>query len=573
MNKRMSTQASIEIPELATLDALAQLTPALVRAIGADFDLASLSGRLCPVLLDNGRVAIFALDLYVCGDQIDEVERLVRLKGYTLATPARYIVAQSLLLSVARRQITAETLRGAFGVAPANQSSALANLFFEFVQWGVRAGASDVHINVDRRGGASSLRFTIDGAYVEPDRFQGLSANTLLEVLAVAWMDVRGGNGAVFDPQLEQQGRISLDVDDQRIALRWASLATDAGPSVCLRILRSETPVKNTLSSLGYLPKQVLALENARERDGGAIVLAGVVGSGKSTTIATLMRGISPLRKVITLEDPVEYNIANALQNTVGGALDNSTDAAFDAKLKTIKRSAMNDLLIGEIRDTETGRAFMDLAASGVSVYCTTHTASAVMIPERLGSDSIGVSRDLLATPGVLKLLVYQVLLPRLCQSCSLPLESLLVSSVDASLSAGASVTGKQTLSRLQHDFDVNLDSCRVRNPVGCAVCRRPGLTDLQGYAGRTVAAEIIEPEHDVHFLDMVRRRDNLGLRRHMDAARAGMAIRDGGIGSQALDSALHKVSLGEVDPRILGRWFNVTTQPLCADDEGFNVP
>lgn len=540
------------IPELLTLDALAKMRPALVRAIGADFDLASLVGRLCPVLLDNGHVAIFGLEQYIRGDQIDEVERIARLKGFKLATPSRYVLPQSLLLSVARRQITVDTLNGAMSVASAHTGSALASLFFDFVKWGVKERASDLHINVDRRGGASSLRFTIDGAYVEPERFKGLSANTLLEVLAVAWMDVRGGNGAVFDPLVEQQGRLALDVDDKRIALRWASLATDAGPSVCLRILRLDTPINSTLSSLGYLPKQVLALESARERDGGAIVLAGVVGSGKSTTIATLMRAISPLRKVITLEDPVEYRIDNALQNTVGGALDNATDAAFDAKLKTIKRSAMNDLLIGEIRDTGTGRAFMDLAASGVSVYCTTHTGSAVMIPERLGSDAIGISRDFLATPGVLKLLVYQVLVPRLCEACALPLESLWISSLG--------LAWKESVSRLEADVGVNLERSRVRNPLGCATCHRPGLDDLRGYSGRTVAAEIIEPEHDVHFLEMVRRRDNIGLRRHMDELRANATKRDGGLGSQALDSALHKVSMGELDPRSLGRWFGVAT-------------
>ncbi|KAG0753084.1 hypothetical protein G6F22_021605 [Rhizopus arrhizus] len=93
-------------------------------------------------------------------------------------------------------------------------------------------------------------------------------------------MDVRGGNGAVFDPALEQQGRIALDVDTVPLVLRWASLATDAGPSVCLRILRLDAAADGDLHALGYLPAQIETLLRAREREGGAIVLAGVVGSG-----------------------------------------------------------------------------------------------------------------------------------------------------------------------------------------------------------------------------------------------------------------------------------------------------
>jgi type II secretory ATPase GspE/PulE/Tfp pilus assembly ATPase PilB-like protein len=390
-----------------------------------EFDLAALAGRLCPVLLESGDVTIFAVKEYLQGDPIDEVERLVRSGGYRLAQPSRYALPAPLLLMVARGQLTAAGLASQGAGRQTERTSALAALFLDILRWGIAQGASDVHINVNRRREACDIRYTINGEYVTTERFSGLSNTTLLEVLAVAWMDVRGGNGAVFDPALEQQGRIALDVDTIPLVLRWASLATDAGPSVCLRILRLDAAADGDLHALGYLPAQIETLLRAREREGGAIVLAGVVGSGKSTTIATLMRGIAATRKVITLEDPVEYVIANALQNTLGSALAESAWPAFDAKLKTIKRSAMNDLLIGEIRDVDTGRAFMDLAGSGVSLYATTHAGAAALIPERLASDAIGVSRDFLATPGILKLLVYQTLLPRLCAACALPVDSL----------------------------------------------------------------------------------------------------------------------------------------------------
>src|SRR3546814_826338 len=100
--------------------------------------------------------------------------------------------------------------------------------------------------------------------------------------------------------------------------------------------------------------------------------------------------------------------------------------AAYTAKLMTLKRSAMTDVLLGEIRDRETGRAFMDLAGSGINLYTTVHAPCAALVGERLASDFIGVSRDFLATPGILKLIVHQALLPKLCAHCALPASSLL---------------------------------------------------------------------------------------------------------------------------------------------------
>lgn len=560
MNGLVTSTQTLLPRELRTADDISRLAPAFVRALAREFDLAALAGRLCPVLLESGEVTIFAVKEYLQGDPIDEVERLVRSGGYRLAQPSRYALPAPLLLMVARGQLTAAGLASQGAGRQAERTSALAALFLDILRWGVAQGASDVHINVNRRRETCDIRYTINGEYVTTERFSGLSNTTLLEVLAVAWMDVRGGNGAVFDPALEQQGRIALDVDTVPLVLRWASLATDAGPSVCLRILRLDAAADGDLHALGYLPAQIETMLRAREREGGAIVLAGVVGSGKSTTIATLMRGIAATRKVITLEDPVEYVIANALQNTLGSALAESAWPAFDAKLKTIKRSAMNDLLIGEIRDVDTGRAFMDLAGSGVSLYATTHAGAAALIPERLASDAISVSRDFLATPGILKLLVYQTLLPRLCAACALPVDSLWRGHTQAS---DGLRDWRAWVGWLQRAYLLEADELKVRNTAGCAACRRPQLPELNGTAGRSVAAELIEPERVDGFLERVRKRDNLGLAQREERPEAAGGWREeDGQGLRALHCALHKVSAGEVDPRVLLRRFDLAVSP-----------
>ncbi|WP_235489294.1 ATPase, T2SS/T4P/T4SS family [Achromobacter sp. DMS1] len=546
------------VPRLESTEDIARMNPPFLRALAREFDLAALAGRLCPVLLESGEVAVFAVSEYAVGDQADEIERMARAQGYRLADPPRYMLPATLLLMVARGQLGAPGLGRQSRLRQAERASALSALFLDIVRAGVQQGASDVHINVSPRREQCEIRYTINGEYLKSDRFEGLSHATLLEVLAVAWMDVRGGNGAVFDPAIEQQGRIALELDGAPLVLRWASLATDAGPSVCLRILRLDANAHPGLADLGYLPEQVAALLRARERESGAIVLAGVVGSGKSTTIATLMRGIAASRKVITLEDPVEYLIGNALQNTVSGGLAEPAWPAFEAKLKTIKRSAMNDLLLGEIRDRETGRAFADLAGSGVGLYTTTHAGAAFLIPERLASDAIGVPREFLATPGVLKLLVYQTLLPTLCASCSRPASSLWGAAErrraprgDAGLAAVACPCSRMPAARTCRHCESGIRKAAPR--------AAPADAGANGVRGRSVAAEMIEPERLDGFSNWWRGATTAAFARLVREAN-----QDLGAGAvAALDCALLKVGAGLVDPRALARRFDLP-RPLA---------
>ena len=489
-------------------------------------DLGSLKGRICVVQQVDGLVSLFTLAEYTHSDEADEIERLVRLKGYVLAAVPRYQVAAPLLLAVAEWGDGPTALRGT------RDHSALAAAFDEIVAWGVRQHASDIHFNVRSQHPDSAVRFTIDGRYVQPACFAAIPSTTASDMLAVAWMRVRGGNGAVFDPNVEQQGRLLAHVDARPIMLRWASLATDAGPSVCLRVLRLDMEIQGcSLASLGYLPSQIDALVQASALEGGAIVIGGMVGSGKSTTLAALLSSISPHRKLITLEDPVEYVIPGALQNTLSRSLIEDDDLVFDAKLRTLKRSALDDLLIGEIRDRQTGRAFMDLVASGTRVYASTHAGSAMLIPARLASDFIGVSADLLASPGILKLLIYQVLLPRLCGQCLLPCKHL-----------------SRRLTAQIDDLGIASAQLRVRNTSGCAACRLDHVPELWGYAGRTVAAEWLAPGDDEQMLDCIRRHDAAALSCYL-RARKSTDVGDADMTNKTVAAcALHKVVMGEVD-------------------------
>ncbi|NLY27491.1 MAG: Flp pilus assembly complex ATPase component TadA [Alcaligenaceae bacterium] len=512
------------VPVLANPDDLACLRPAFVRTLTTELDIPVFDGRWAPVLFDNETVGIFAVAEYVASDPVDALVRHVLECGHVLASPVRYVVSPSLLLSIVRGQsaVQSDALRtGSMRPVPSHAGMELASAFQDIVVWGVRQGASDIHLNVNARNPESEVRFSLSGRYLAPSRFHRISTSMLQDMLGVAWMDVRGGNGAIFDPSIEQQGSLVRRVDDQDILLRWSSLSADAGPSVCLRILHRDQPAGGlSLERLGYLPDQLEVIERVLRAEGGAIVFAGTVGSGKSTSLAALMARLPNHRKLISLEDPVEYLIPGAIQVTLARSLNVSAHDDFAAKLRTLKRSGMTDVLLGEVRDAETGRAFMDLVGSGVNLYTTVHAPSAIAIPDRLASDFIGVSRDFLAMRGAFRMLVYQALLPVLCSHCALPAMQLCQGSHTLQGRSMTSPWWGEWLARIGALYDEPLDRLKIRNPAGCAQCLSDQDPALSGYRGRTVVAEIIEPV--------------LGL--HRD--RSAMAC------------AVHKAFQGLIDPR-----------------------
>jgi len=532
---------------------LLSIRPAFRRSLSVELDVVALSARIRPVLFADGSAGIFVLSDYCHDDQTLALLELLQTRGFRLNEPSLFVLSPTLMIAADRMAATSAFSGSGVLRNSSSEQTALSAAFNELVGWGLANHASDIHFNVQRARLDSSVYFTIAGRYVCPERFKKIPTATLLEMLAVAWMGVQGGNGAVFDPMIEQQGRLSLSLNERVVMLRWASLATDAGPSVCLRVLVSEQDTLTPdLFALGYLPSQVQALQRARATEGGAVILAGVVGSGKSTTIATLMREISADRKVITLEDPAEYLIPNALQNTICRTLDENDDASFDTKLKTIKRSAMNDLLIGEIRDAAGGRAFMDLAGCGVNLYTTVHAGSALLIADRLASSFIGVARDLLSTPGILKLLVYQHLISRLCLHCAMDVPQVLAAKhwVCAHGISRDLEWFKQWLGRIENFLGISSDGLRFRRQTGCEHCQSGSVSSLNGTQGRTVVAEMIEPVVESFFLDGLKRGDGLGLYEWFQTrARSNFSDPDMQ-GKTAMQCALYKMSQGQIDPR-----------------------
>ena len=545
--------------ELPSRSALRALKPSFVKTLIDEFDVAALQNRMYPVCFEDNSVGVFVLEAYRNEDQIQALFDLLEARRRRLIRPSLYVLPPALFLAVAQ----GDGLQPRVAREPSSReqlSGALSAVMTEVIEWAVAERASDIHLNVQRLSSESSIWFTIAGRYVCPDRYAHIPTATMLDMLSVTWMEVQGGNGAVFDPSIEQEGRFVRVCGGQRHVIRWASLATDSGPSVCLRLLRLDSDASTpSLSDLGYLPTQVSALEQACVSQGGAIILAGTVGSGKSTTIASLLRAIPAYRKVITLEDPVECAIPNALQNTVTRSVHGDDSSAFDRKLKVIKRSAMNDLLIGEIRDQASGRAFVDLAATGVSLYTTVHAGSALLIPERLCSSFIGIPRDFLSAPGVLKLLVYQVLLRKLCPQCALDFEQFLSG---GGLACSGHVQRSESWWRgwstsVERLFGISASSLRFCNAAGCLQCQSD-VPFMSGTMGRTVVAEMLSTTQDAKLFSLLYRGDQTQMH-HWFRTRPKTLFTDPDMqGKSALECALYKMSAGQIDPREVEARFGV---------------
>lgn len=536
-------------PAIETPRDLSALKPGVAASMAQRLAMEDMASRLMAVEMRDGSVAIFAAPGYVRSDHADALERRLLECGYRLSHPARYAVASPLLLSLARGQHALSGPKPAGGRVPEEPGTALGDVFQDVLDWAVAHHASDIHFNVSLRQAHSQVRFTIGGRYVQPERFRSLSSRMVLDILSVAWMDIRGGNGAVFDPGSEQQGSLTRMCGDRPFMLRWSSLAAEQGPSVCLRLQdRSEAGGKISLESLGYFPEQAARIGQAVGVQGGAVVVSGTVGAGKSTTLASMLGLVPAHRKVVTIEDPVERLLPDAIQNSVARDLHGDSHEAYTAKLRSLKRAALDDVCLGEIRDRETGLVFSDSVSSGVGVYTTVHAPSAAGIVDRLCSSFIGIPRDLLMSPGILKLLVHQALLPVVCDRCAIGLQELCV------LPGRQGAAWRQWRGRMERMLGQDCRRVRWRDPRGCETCRRRELPELNGYGGRTVAAEILTPGDDAS-------RDAEGCRVLLPARhRALPGARPDK--HSALGAAVRKMLDGQVDPRDVQERFSAFLMP-----------
>jgi type IV pilus assembly protein PilB len=269
----------------------------------------------------------------------------------------------------------------------------------------VRNRASDIHIEPmkDR----VRVRYRIDGECVDRDRIPLRMKNPLISRLKImAGIDIA-------EKRLPQDGRIKLTVDKANIDFRVSTLPAYHGESVVLRILRPDS-VRIGIQNLGFEDEDYKYFQKIIRRPNGIFLVTGPTGSGKTTTLYGALNELNrPDRKIITAEDPVEYNFVGINQCQVR----ENIGLSFSKILRAMLRQAPNIILVGEIRDMEVAEVAIQAALTGHLVFSTLHTNDAPGAITRL--IDMGVKPFLVASS--IQAVLAQRLIRVLCPKCKQP--------------------------------------------------------------------------------------------------------------------------------------------------------
>jgi general secretion pathway protein E len=305
-------------------------------------------------------------------------------------------------------------------------------------------GASDIHIEPYER--SSAVRFRVDGTLrevVQPNR--ALHAALISRLKIMAELDIS-------EKRLPQDGRISLRIGGRAVDVRVSTLPSAHGERAVLRILDKGDANKFTLESLGMSGESLKGLKKLLRQPHGIVLVTGPTGSGKTTTLyAGLATVDAATTNVLTVEDPVEYELPGIGQTQVNARI----DLTFAKALRAILRQDPDVIMIGEIRDFETAQIAVQASLTGHLVLATLHTNDAPSAVTRL--TDMGIEPFLLSSSllGVLA----QRLVRKLCVHCK------------------------------------REDEFKRWHPVGCPEC---GMT---GYKGRTGVYELMEADDEIRAL------------------------------------------------------------------------
>ena len=419
-----------------------------------------------PVLASEDSVTVALIDP-MGYDAIDSLRYVLHGKDVeaVLCPIAEAKAAQAKLYSDAGAADVSTRDDAAFGDdTAAGDDSAVIKLANMIITTAIKMKASDIHIEPMEK--EFRVRYRIDGALRKmdspPKRLQGaiISRFKIMSKMKIS------------EKRIPQDGRIQINVGGKDLDLRVSSVPTNHGESIVMRIL-DKSNLSLGLPQLGFLSDDQTTFERLIKLPDGVVLVTGPTGSGKTTTLYACLGQINtPDKKLITVEDPVEYQMSgiNQVQVNKDVGLD------FSAALRSILRQAPNIVMIGEIRDEETADIAMEAALTGHLVFSTLHTNDAPSAVTRLLD--IGVKPFLVAS--ALRAAMAQRLVRAICEKCK---ESYTPSDREIKMLTGlASGSNAQIPDHMYHG-------------VGCDRCGKTG------YKGRKGIFEIFKVDDTVQRL------------------------------------------------------------------------
>jgi len=352
------------------------------------------------------------------------------------------------------------------------------NIFFQ----SVKRNASDIHIEPFEK--EVRVRYRIDGVLYNvmspPKRIQGALVS---RIKIMAHLDIA-------EKRIPQDGRIAIKVAEKPVDIRVSVLPVAYGERVVMRLL-DKTKTFTGLQDIGFSERDYQVIENNIKRPNGILYITGPTGSGKTSTLYSILNELNnPEVNIITVEDPVEYQMAGISQVQVR----EKVGLTFAAALRSILRQDPDIVMIGETRDQETAQIAVQAALTGHLVLSTLHTNNAPAAITRL--IDMGVEPFLIASSVVM--VVAQRLVRKLCPTCKKAYHP------DAELLKRVGVTTKDA------------KQITFYEPVGCDECNKTG------YKGRVAIFEVMEMTPDIAKLTM--ERSETGLIRNQ-AVKDGMTM------------------------------------------------
>ncbi|MEK7639813.1 MAG: ATPase, T2SS/T4P/T4SS family [Patescibacteria group bacterium] len=416
---------------------------------------------------------------------LEAVEFLARTSNFTIS----YFITSATALSSILKQyasLTAEVQEALESAAPREKpvsTSSLDDISLEdkgieeviktapvskmvavILRHAIEGSASDIHIEPTAEG--SRVRYRVDGIL-----HTTIKLPPYVHAAIVARIKVIS-NLKLDETRLPQDGRFHTEVDGKSIDLRVSTLPLMNNEKVVMRILDSSAKKLN-LDDLGFIAREKEVLVKSLESTQGMVLSTGPTGSGKSTTLYTLLGMINAEDiNIVTLEDPVEYHMEGVNQSQVNAEV----GLSFANGLRSILRQDPDVIMVGEIRDTETAELAVNAALTGHLVFSTLHTNDAFGAIPRL--EDMKVEPFLISSS--LSTIIAQRLVRRICQYCKEPQDI-----PEATVKEVRAILEKAPQEAFPKDF--SLDKLNFSHGKGCTRCNN------SGYKGRLVVAEVIE--------------------------------------------------------------------------------